>query len=202
MEKKTKKKSPGKSVATEDRKKTHVGDIVRRLRKSRHLSVRTLADKCGFSPSFISQVELRQASPSIASTERIASARGVTLGEFFRTTSPSHAAVIRADARPVVESEWSRARIEAIGPISEDSQLEPMVITLESGGASGSRPYVRRAEQLAVVLQGTVELTLEENTYSLKRGDAACIPSDIHHCWRNTSRKPSQVLIVTAHRHL
>ena len=202
MEKKTKKMAPRKSLATEDRKKMHVGDIVRRLRKSRHLSVRTLADKCGFSPSFISQVELRQASPSIASTERIASALGVTLGEFFRTISPSHAAVIRTDARPVVESEWSRARIEAIGPISEDSQLEPMVITLESGGASGSRPYVRQAEQLAVVLQGTVELTLEETLYSLKRGDAACIPSQIHHCWRNKSRKPAQVLIVTAHRHV
>ena len=74
MEKKSKKKAPQESVATEDRKKTHVGDIVRRLRKSRHLSVRTLADKCGFSPSFISQVELRQASPSIASTERMSSA--------------------------------------------------------------------------------------------------------------------------------
>ncbi len=183
-------------------KNIHVGEIVRRLRKNQHLSIRTLADKCGFSPSFISQVELRQASPSIASTERIAFALGVTLGEFFGTTSPSHAAVIRADARPVVESEWSRAKIEAIGPISEDSQLEPMVITLEAGGASGSRPYVRRAEQLAVVLQGTVELTLEEQAYNLKRGDAACIPSEIHHCWRNHSRKPAQILIVTAHRNL
>lgn len=68
-----------------------------------------------------------------------------------------------------MESEWSRARIEAIGPISEDSQLEPMVIT-RSLGVSGSRPYVRRAEQLAVVLQGTVELTLEETRTASNEG--------------------------------
>ncbi|MCC2639708.1 MAG: putative HTH-type transcriptional regulator [Nitrospira sp.] len=179
------------------RKELHVGDIVRRLRKSRQLSVRMLADKCGFSPSFISQVELRQASPSIASTERIAAALGVSLGEFFHISDPSQPTVIRADARPVVQSEWSRAKIEAIGPISGDSQLEPMVITMEPGGASGSRPYVRQAEQVAVVLQGTVELTFEEAVHDLKRGDATCIPAGSSHCWRNTSRKPAHILIVT-----
>lgn len=189
------KSSPAKS-------EVHVGDIVRHLRKTRHLSVRTLADKCGFSPSFISQVELRQASPSIASTERIASALGVTLGEFFRAVDPPLPAIIRSDARSMVQSEWSRAKIEALGPFNQDSQLEPMVITIQPGGRSGHKPYVRRAEQLAVVLQGTVELTLEEDIHDLKRGDAAGIPAGSRHCWRNKSKRPAQILIVTAHRAL
>ena len=177
----------------------HVGDIVRHLRKAHHLSVRTLADKCGFSPSFISQVELRQASPSIASTERIASALGVTLGEFFRAMDPALPAIIRSDARSVVQSEWSRAKIEALGPFS-DSNLEPMIVTMQPGGRSGHKPYVRQAEQLAVVLQGTVELTLEKDIHELKRGDAAGIPAGNRHCWRNKSNRPSQILIVTARR--
>ncbi len=178
----------------------HVGDIVRHLRKTHHLSVRTLADKCGFSPSFISQVELRQASPSIASTERISSALGVTLGEFFRAVDPPLPAIIRSNARSVVQSEWSRAKIEALGPFNKDSQLEPMVITIQPGGRSGHKPYARRAEQLAVVLKGTVELTLEEDIQDLKRGDAAGIPAGSRHCWRNKSQRPAQILIVTAHR--
>ncbi len=186
--------------ATKRHTELHVGDIVRRFRKSRHLSVRTLADKCGFSPSFLSQVELRQASPSIASTERIAAALGVTLGEFFQALDPSLPAVIRADARPVVQSEWSRAKIETLGPVREDSELEPMVITIQPGGRSGSKPYVRTAEQLAVVLQGSMELTLDEEIHNLKRGDAACIPAGHRHCWKNASRKPAQILIVTARR--
>lgn len=159
--------------------------------------MRTLADKCGFSPSFISQVELRQASPSIASTERIAAALGVTLGEFFQTATPSLPDVIRADARPVVQSEWSRAKIEALGPISDSSQLEPMMITLQPGGASGSRPYSREAEQLAVMIQGSLELTCEDQVHALKRGDAAHIPAGSRHCWRNRHRTPAQILIVT-----
>lgn len=178
----------------------HVGDIVRRLRKSRHLSVRMLADKCGFSPSFISQVELRQASPSIASTERIASALGVTLGEFFRTADPVLPAIIRSNARPVVQSQWSRARIETLGPFTKDSRFEPMVITIQPGGASGHKPYAREAEQLAMVLQGSLELTLEGEIHLLKRGDAVGIPAGSRHCWRNAGRKPAQMLLVTAHQ--
>ncbi|MBI4001831.1 MAG: cupin domain-containing protein [Nitrospira defluvii] len=200
MAKTTRKNTVGQTAGRSNRKELHVGDIVRRFRRHRHLSVRMLAAKCGFSPSFISQVELRQASPSIASTERIASALGVTLGEFFRAVDPSPPAVIRADARPVVQSEWSQAKIEALGPFSADSQLEPMVITIQPGGASGHKPYVRQAEQLAVVLQGTVELTLEEDVHDLKRGDAAGIPPGNRHCWRNKSQRPAQILIVTAHR--
>ncbi len=197
-----KKKPASRTPPSPSKAEVHVGDIVRRLRKSHHLSVRTLADKCGFSPSFISQVELRQASPSIASTEKIASALGVTLGEFFRAIDPTPPAVIRSDARPVVQSEWSRAKIEALGPFNKDSQFEPMVITIQPGGASGHKPYVRQAEQLAVVLMGTLELTLEEDVHQLKRGDAAGIPAGNRHCWRNISKRPAQILIVTAHRRL
>jgi quercetin dioxygenase-like cupin family protein len=42
-----------------------------------------------------------------------------------------------------------------------------------------------------------MELTLEEEIHQLKRGDAACIPAGHRHCWRNASRKPAQILIVT-----
>jgi transcriptional regulator with XRE-family HTH domain len=49
-----------------------VGKAIRRLREAHHLSVRTLAASCGFSASFLSQVELGRASPSIASLERFA----------------------------------------------------------------------------------------------------------------------------------
>ena len=65
-----------------------LGERIRQLRTGRGLSVRTLAATTGFSPSFISQVEHGQVSPSIASLERIATALGVTLGGLFHAVSP------------------------------------------------------------------------------------------------------------------
>lgn len=161
------------------------------------MSVRGLADKCGFSPSFISQVELGQASPSIASTERISSALGVTLGEFFRSAAPSLPAVIKVKDRPVMQSQWSRAKIEAIGSSSEEARLESMMITLKSGGASASKPHIREVEQLAIVFRGVVTLHLDNDVHALKEGDSVSIPSGILHYWKNNSPRIVKLLIVS-----
>jgi transcriptional regulator with XRE-family HTH domain len=74
---------------------TRVGAVVRQLREARGLTLRAVAERAGFSASFMSQVKNEQASPSISSMEQIAAALGVTLGEFFQTaeraSSPSRA---------------------------------------------------------------------------------------------------------------
>ena len=175
-----------------------VGKMVRRFRRLRQMTLRGLAAKCGFSPSFISQVELGQASPSIASTERIASALGVTLGDFFSVgTSSSPPGVIKAKDRLVLESAWSRAKIESLGLPTEHSALEAMLVTLRPGGASASRPHARDMEQLTVVFRGTMHLQMGEIKHVLREGDAITLPPEVPHVWKNTSRKPVQILIVT-----
>lgn len=174
-----------------------VGKVIRQLRRQQHLSVRTLADKCGFSASFISQVELGQASPSIASTERITSALGVTLGEFFQAATPSTPAVTRRNQRPMVQSAWSRARIEALGLSDPNSRLESLLITLKPGGASASRAYTRPTEQLAFVLQGVIQLFIENEQHRLSVGDCAAIPAGMRHYWLNRSRRICQFLLVS-----
>src|SRR5688572_33407883 len=92
-----------------------LGPSVRRLREAQQLSLRTLAERTGFSASFLSQVENGQASPSISSMERIATALGVSLGEFFQTAETNPLPVVRADARAVLNSGWSKAQLEALG---------------------------------------------------------------------------------------
>ena len=69
--------------------------------------MRTLASRAGFSPSVISQVELNRASPSIGSLERIVSALGVTLSEFFRDPGVETTTVSRLDKRQRLTSWWS-----------------------------------------------------------------------------------------------
>ncbi len=174
-----------------------LGKIIRQLRRQRRLSVRGLADKCGFSPSFISQIELGQASPSIASTERITSALGMSLGEFFQTVTPITPAVTRRNRRPMVQSAWSRARIEALGLSDPDSRLESFLVTLKPGGASASRPHTRPTQQLAFILKGVIRLFLEDEHHQLSTGDCAAIPAGTRHYWLNNSRRVCQLLLVS-----
>lgn len=186
-------KRPKKSASLEQ----SLGEALRRLRDRERVSVRTLASKCGFSPSFISQVELNQASPSLASLERIAAGLGVTLGDFFHTAERSGPALVRSSLRPVLQSGWSRSQIESLGNPAIGNRLEVLLVTIRPEGTSGKRIYPSNTELFAMVLAGSVRLELADGTQVLRRGDAITIPAGMPHRWENKGTKDVQLLKVT-----
>jgi XRE family transcriptional regulator, regulator of sulfur utilization len=175
-----------------------LGQSVRRLREAQGISLRTLAEETGFSASFLSQVENSQASPSISSMERIATALGVTLSEFFQSAEASPLPVVRANARSVLHSGWSKGQLEALGVGASGGRLDPMLVTLESGGSSGSKAYASGREEFALVLDGAVTLTLDDGEQLLVAGDAVTIRPGALRLWRNLDDQPVRILIVAA----
>jgi transcriptional regulator with XRE-family HTH domain len=174
-----------------------VGELVRRLREQRGLSLRGLGAATGFSASFLSQLENGQVSPSISSMERIANALGVTLGEFFSSLgSAQGGVVVRSGERTEIQSQWSQATLQALSPMSRGRLLEPILITLEPGGRSGKHPTAHPREEFAFVLQGSVELTLGPDTYRLGEGDAATLLRGELRRWTNPGSQDARILIV------
>jgi transcriptional regulator with XRE-family HTH domain len=176
-----------------------VGEHVRRLRVQAGVSVRTLARQSGFSPSFISQVENGQVSPSISSMEKIATAVGVSLGDFFGAVSGGEGGlIVRVADRHGLSSGWSNAKIEALNAPGSLARLEAMLITLRRGGRSGKHPYAHSREEFAFVMQGEVILTLGPHDHRLRRGDAATILPGELRLWRNEARTPARVMIIAS----
>jgi len=176
-------------------KETQVSEIVRELREAQSLSVRTLAAKSGFSPSFISQIENGQASPSISSLEKIALALGVTLFEFFGRTESRAFAVVRANDRPRLQSAWSKAHVESLSADSS-SRLESLLITIEPTGCSGNSLHVQSREHFAFIVSGEIILILENDRQTLSAGDAVTIPAQRPYRWLNDSQESAQILHV------
>lgn len=172
-----------------------VGDHLRDVRTRQGFSVRALAARAGCSPSFISQVEHGQASPSIASLERLVQALGMTLGDFFRANTPP--AVVRSHERTALTNSLSGAQIEALAPAGAGHALEPLLFTLEPGGQSGSQPLARDGDEFAFVCEGDVQLTLGEAVHRLTRGDAATFPAETPHRWENVGREPARIVVVS-----
>lgn len=175
----------------------HIGDVVREHRERLGLSVRTLAARAGFSPSFISQVENGLASPSIASLDKIASCLEITLAEFFGAGGGHRSTVVRAANRPKLESGWSKAELENLAATST-TRFEPVLITLRPGGSSGRHLHAPRHEQFVFVVCGNVILVQDSSEISLAKGDAITIFPDRPVRWVNSSAKPTQLLVVSA----
>jgi quercetin dioxygenase-like cupin family protein/DNA-binding XRE family transcriptional regulator len=163
------------------------------------MSLRTLAKQSGFSPSFMSQVENGQVSPSISSMEKIATSVGVSLGDFFgAVTGGEGGLIVRVADRQGLSSGWSNAEIEALSVPGSLARLEAMLIALRPGGRSGKHPYAHPREEFAFVMQGEVILTLGPEEHRLRRGDAATILAGELRLWRNEARTPARVLIIAS----
>lgn len=174
-----------------------LGNALRRLREEQHMSLRTLAENTGFSPSFISQVENGQASPSINSMERIALALGVTLGEFFSQTEQA-SSVVRAGGRPTLQAGWSKAKMEALGQVQARTHgIDAIMVTINAGGSSGSKPYTRPKHELALVYEGEARLTLCGEIQTLYRGDSVTIPPESPRLWQNAGTAPVVIVFIS-----
>jgi transcriptional regulator with XRE-family HTH domain len=176
-----------------------VGEQVRMLRRRAGITLRGLAAQSGFSPSFISELENGQVSPSINSMERLGRILGVGLAEFFAGTGGANSAqLVRARDRPQAQSLWSQARIEILATGGSRHDLQPVVITLEPGGRSGKHPTAPGREEFMFVLEGELLVIVGPDELLMKAGDALIVrPREVRR-YENPGPASARILVVSA----
>jgi transcriptional regulator with XRE-family HTH domain len=178
-------------------KQEAVGAHIRQLRLGLRMSLRTLAARTDFSPSFISQLENGLVSPSIHSMQKIAETLGVSLGEFFTAATTGEAgAIVRVKERETLLSSWSQAVVESLAP-TDGRPLEAILLTLEAGGRSGKHPYPRASDEFAFVLEGSVRLTLGPEVHVLRKGDSVTLLPRELRLWVNDGAARARILVVS-----
>jgi len=176
-----------------------IGEHIRRLRLKRHVSLRAFAVQTGFSPSFISQLENGQVSPSLGSMQKIADALGVTLGEFFAAaTIGEESLIVRPADRRRLDSTWTDAHLEALGSMARSRRLEPVLAIFGPGGKSGKHTHASSHEEFAFVVKGRVTLTLGDEESELVPGDAVTLPAQAPHQWENRSPENVEILLISS----
>ena len=175
----------------------NLGESLRRLREKQQMSLRALAEQSGFSASFLSQIENSQCSPSLASMEKIASALGVTLWQFFQVAETRQANVVRSESRAQLTLEWSRAEVDALGFLGDGSRFQAAIVRMQPGGLSGNHPRPSINDEFVFVHEGEATLTLEYQDQILRKGDSVTIPAGVNRRWRNDGAESVQMLIIS-----
>lgn len=174
-----------------------ISNKLKKLREEARLSLRDLGEKTGLSASFLSQIELGQVSPSIASLENIANALNVHITCFFDDQTRSDSVVIRKSERTKIYSQGSKAIIQPLAHELSKKKIEPFMLTLEVGGESGVHPYSsHHGEEFGILLQGEVRFTKEKKEYILEEGDSVYFNSTKPHKWENIAKKEAIIILV------
>jgi transcriptional regulator with XRE-family HTH domain len=188
---------------------TELGDRLRVARTARGLSLRSLADKLGVSPSLISQVERGLARPSVNTLYAMARALDVSFDELLfpdvRPTSepspsrrdeptawsamPAHPVQRGGDRKSIRLASgvvWERLTAESI------PNVDFLYVTYEVGGASSPVEEFQRhgGQEWGYVLSGRLGVTIGFDDYVLEPGDAIALDSTIPHRLYNLGDEP------------
>ena len=178
-----------------------LGASLRRLREEQRVSLRALAERADISPSFLSQIENGQCSPSISSLEKIVNALNVSLGQFFLSAKQPSVNVMRASERASVALDWSKAEISSLGTLANGSQLQVSMLSIRPGGLTGKHPTPSISDELAMVFEGKAVLRLQDEEQILERGDAVMIVAGTKRQWRNETDAATEILIISQRPH-
>lgn len=164
-----------------------VGPRMRELRKAKGLTLKQLASLTNLSVGYLSQLERQDADPSVRSLNVIGKALGVGINWFFpdpeNEADPESGIVVRGTRRRALRFE-SGVRDELLCP-SLSGELEMILTTFASGASSGDALYFHKGEEGGYVVQGVLELTVDDKIMILKAGDSFCFASTRPHRYFN-----------------
>jgi transcriptional regulator with XRE-family HTH domain len=157
-----------------------VGTRLRQVRTARRRTLKDVAADAGITESFLSQVERARANASIATLRRVAGALGVTIGDLFDQQPDDGPQILRADSRPALDFGLMGRKYHLNG--APHRAFDLLICEFEPGGSTGDEPYTHGdSEEIALVLDGSIEFHLGGDHMRLRRDDSVRYRSSTPH---------------------
>ena len=179
-----------------------VGATLQKLRLERGLTLEDLSRTAGVSKSMLSQIEREKANPTIAVAWRLANALGVSMAELLSSEAPAPdpVRVMESHETPTLPGEHAGYVLRILGPMELAGKYEWYELTLAAGGALVSNSHDPGATEHLTVLQGSVEVEVDNFRRKLKTGATARYDADKNHAIRNTGKTEAKALLIVIHR--
>lgn len=174
-----------------------LGPQIRDLRQQQLMTLAKLATLSEMSVGHLSQVERGISTPTIRQLQAIASALGVTIGWFFRQEASLPSAedepfIVRAGRRRVLAMEGLGLKDELLVP-DLNRTLELLLCTIQPGAGS-AESYDHQGEEAGLILEGSLELWIEDRLHVLAAGDSFAFESTRPHRYRNPGSVPTRIV--------
>ncbi len=179
----------------------HLCRRVKELRGERGWSLDALSAASGVSRSMLSQIERRQANPTLAVTCRIAQAFEMSLGELVELPQASaRIEVIRAEDRAFHYRSDNDCKIRTLSPLHLEKDVEFYEVLLHPQGILKSAPHFEGTREFLTIQKGRVRVASSEESTVLTRGDSANYRADVIHAIENIGRGDALMFLVVIYR--
>ncbi len=179
-----------------------MGEQIRELRRIKRLTLSQLAELVGVSVGYLSQIERNRSRLPIGTLRRICDVLGVHISWFFPAGTEGNPSerhvVVRAGQRRRMSFTGLGINEELLSP-NLSGPLELLMSVLEPGADSGE--YSHDGSEAGVVVEGTLELWVEQQYFRLEAGDSFSFRSTDRHRCRNPGKVATRVVWVITPPH-
>ncbi|MFD0986433.1 cupin domain-containing protein [Methyloligella solikamskensis] len=173
----------------------HIGAKLRQYRLAQRLTLKEVAQKADCSESMLSKIENDKITPSIGLLHRLVSILGTNINALF-VQMPT-GAITRSGERPSIAQtgvdEDKAIALELLTPSPSPFLFQSSIHTVPPQAESDGK-IVHQGEDFGYVLEGSLELSLGDETFVLNAGDTFYFRSEIPHGYRNPGKETARII--------
>ena len=170
-----------------------IGAKIKRIRLSNQLTLEELANRSELTKGFLSQLERDLTSPSVATLENLLEALGTNLKDFFSEDEDEQIVFSKEDFLENIQDDY---KISYIIPNAQKNEMEPIMITIESGGKYlEEEPH--EGEEFGYVLSGSITLHLGDKSYKVRKNESFYFKPRANHYISNDGKTTAKVIWIS-----
>ncbi|KAA5923416.1 MULTISPECIES: helix-turn-helix transcriptional regulator [Pantoea] len=167
-----------------------VSDRIKSWRKSQKLSLDELSRRAGVSKGMLVEIEKGAANPSIAILCKVAAALGVSVADIVSISHAPDAWLIENNEMPVLWQGEQGGSAQLLAGTRGPDMIELWRWQMFAGEVFSSTGHSSGTLELLHVEQGTLVLTVGEQTLVVQQGCAAVARTDMPHAYASADDQP------------
>ena len=179
----------------------NVGERVKKVREGRNLSLQDISQRTGLDVSFLEQIESGSLAPPLGIVIKLAKALNLKMGYFISGEEDRAYTIVRKSDRKVVsrydskKGEYYGYGYESLAPHKKNRHMEPFLVSLDPAETEEERS-THDGQEFIYVLEGAMEVRLDEEIHILRPGDAIYYDSTVPHLVKCHGDKRTKILAV------
>ena len=174
----------------------HIGQIIRKSRKERAMTLLELSQKSGVALATLSRMENGKMTGRLESHMEICKALGLTLPEFYKDFDPNKKIMEIHKANKEVFVHNKKASYELLTSTDRDKKMAVYSISIIKDGATDKETLKLDVEKFVYILQGSIEMVIGEERYYMTKGYSLYFDSSLPHYFKNTGTGDAHLICV------
>ena len=166
-----------------DRLNILVSENIKRIRQEKNLSLGDLAKLSDVSKSMLAQIERGEGNPTLSTLRKIAHGMQVSFNTLIAQPKLPYKVTKLAEIEPILDMNGGLKNYSLFSDIENNFSVYQIEVGKKISWISEA--HLHGTAEFVIVIQGTLEIKLEEKTFILKKGENLWFKADVPHSYCN-----------------